>query len=334
MIYIYYFCTPNYLQNSLYMTKILVVGAAGQIGTELIPHLQKIYGFDNVIAADIKPEMVKKLESFSRAIQLDALDAAGYAEIVKREKVDSIFNLVALLSATGEKNPMLAWNINMGALINSLEIAKENRCSLFTPSSIGAFGENTPHDNTPQDTVMRPGTMYGVCKVSGELLSDYYFQRFGVDTRSVRFPGIISNGALPGGGTTDYAVEVFYEVIKNRHYTCELPEDSFLDMLYMPDALEACTQLMEADPSKLKHRNSFNITSMSFSPKVLFETIKKRVPEFTYDYRIDPVKEAIAASWPNSMDDTCARQEWGWSPKWDIEKMTDDMLAVLGKKLS
>lgn len=334
MIYIYYFCTPNYLQNSLYMTKILVVGAAGQIGTELIPHLQKIYGFDNVIAADIKPEMVKKLEGFSRAIQLDALDAAGYAEIVKREKVDSIFNLVALLSATGEKNPMLAWNINMGALINSLEIAKENRCALFTPSSIGAFGTDTPHDNTPQDTVMRPGTMYGVCKVSGELLSDYYFQRFGVDTRSVRFPGIISNGALPGGGTTDYAVEVFYEVIKNRHYTCELPEDSFLDMLYMPDALEACTQLMEADPSKLKHRNSFNITSMSFSPKVLFETIKKRVPEFTYDYRIDPVKEAIAASWPNSMDDTCARQEWGWSPKWDIEKMTDDMLAVLGKKLS
>lgn len=315
------------------MRKILVVGAAGQIGTELIPHLQKHYGNDNVIASDIKPEMVNKLSDFSRAVTLDALDSKKYAQIIKEYEIDSIFNLVALLSATGEKNPMLAWNINMGALINSLELAKEFNCSVFTPSSIGAFGTSTPHNKTPQDTIMRPGTMYGVCKVSGELLSDYYFSRFGVDTRSVRFPGIISNGALPGGGTTDYAVEVFYEVLKTGRYTCELPENSFLDMLYMPDALEACTQLMEADPNKLIHRNSFNITSMSFSPKVLFETIKKRIPNFSYNYNIDPVKEAIAASWPDSMDDSCARSEWGWNPKWDIEAMTDDMLKVLKEKI-
>jgi nucleoside-diphosphate-sugar epimerase len=315
------------------MRKILVVGAAGQIGTELIPHLQKHYGNDNVIASDIKPEMVNKLSDFSRAVTLDALDSKKYAQIIKEYEIDSIFNLVALLSATGEKNPMLAWNINMGALINSLELAKEFNCSVFTPSSIGAFGTTTPHNKTPQDTIMRPGTMYGVCKVSGELLSDYYFSRFGVDTRSVRFPGIISNGALPGGGTTDYAVEVFYEVLKIGRYTCELPENSFLDMLYMPDALEACTQLMEADPNKLIHRNSFNITSMSFSPKVLFETIKKRIPNFSYNYNIDPVKEAIAASWPDSMDDSCARSEWGWNPKWDIEAMTDDMLKVLKEKI-
>lgn len=315
------------------MTKILVVGAAGQIGTELIPHLQKLYGFDNVIAADIKPAMVEKLSKYSRAVVLDALDGETFSNLVKREKIDSIYNLVALLSATGEKNPKLAWDINMGALLNSLEISKENGCSLFTPSSIGAFGNSTPHIKTPQDTVMRPGTMYGVCKVSGELLSDYYFNRFGVDTRSVRFPGIISNGALPGGGTTDYAVEVFYAALKDRHYTCELPENSMLDMLYMPDALDACTQLMEADPSRLVHRNSFNITAMSFTPKMLFEVIKKRVPDFTYDFKVDPVKAAIADSWPDSMDDSCAREEWGWNPVWDMEKMADDMLKVLSQKV-
>lgn len=315
------------------MTKILVVGAAGQIGTELIPHLQKLYGFDNVIAADIKPAMVEKLSKYSRAVVLDALDGETFSNLVKREKIDLIYNLVALLSATGEKNPILAWDINMGALLNSLEISKENGCSLFTPSSIGAFGNSTPHIKTPQDTVMRPGTMYGVCKVSGELLSDYYFNRFGVDTRSVRFPGIISNGALPGGGTTDYAVEVFYAALKDRHYTCELPENSMLDMLYMPDALDACTQLMEADPSRLVHRNSFNITAMSFTPKMLFEVIKKRVPDFTYDFKVDPVKAAIADSWPDSMDDSCAREEWGWNPVWDMEKMADDMLKVLSQKV-
>lgn len=316
------------------MRKILIVGAAGQIGSELIPYLQKQYGFDNVIASDIKKEMVDNISKFSHAVTLDALDIKNYTKIIKENKIDTIFNLVALLSATGEKNPQLAWNVNMGALLNSLELAKEFNCSVFTPSSIGAFGISTPQDNTPQDTIMRPSTMYGVCKVSGELLSDYYYTRFGVDTRSVRFPGIISNGALPGGGTTDYAVEVFYEALKTGKYICDLPANTYLDMLYMPDALEACSQLIEADPSKLIHRNSFNITSMSFSPTILFETIKKRVPDFKYDFKIDPIKESIAASWPNSMDDSCARAEWGWNPKWDIESMTDDMLRVLSEKFS
>ena len=316
------------------MKNILVVGAGGQIGTELIPHLQKNYGYDNVIAADLRPEIVAKLSEQSIALTLDALDVKNYADVIKKYNIDSIFNLVALLSATGEKNPKLAWDINMGALLNSLELAREFKCAVFTPSSIGAFGHSTPHDNTPQDTIMRPNTMYGVCKVAGELLGDYYHAKFGVDARSVRFPGIISNGALPGGGTTDYAVEVFYEVLKNRKYTCAVPENTYMDMLYMPDALNACTQLMEADPSKLQHRNSFNVTAMSFTPVILFEAIKKRIPEFTYEFDIDPIKAEISSSWPNYMDDSCARAEWGWNPKWDMESMIDDMLKVLSEKLN
>ena len=315
------------------MKKILVLGAGGQIGTELVPHLQKNYGYDNVIAADLRPEIVAKLGENSRAVVMNALEMEAYAKFVKSEEIDTIYNLVALLSATGEKNPQLAWNINMGALLNSLNIAQEYNCSIFTPSSIGAFGENTPHYKTPQDTVMRPNTIYGVCKVTGEMLSDYYHSRFGVDSRSVRFPGIISNGALPGGGTTDYAVEVFYEVAKRGKYTCEVPEDTYMDMLYMPDALEAMTQLMEADPDKLVHRNSFNVTSMSFTPEQLFTEIKKRVPSFTWDYEIDPVKAQISASWPDCLDDSCAREEWGWNPKWGMDAVIDDMLAACKKKV-
>lgn len=315
------------------MKRILVVGAGGQIGTELVPHLQRLYGTDNVISADLKDEQVAKMSQFGIAEKLDATDANAFAEAVKKHKVDAIFNLVALLSATGEKMPQVAWGINMGALLNSLNIAKEFGCAVFTPSSIGAFGTSTPHDGTPQDTIMRPNTIYGCCKVAGELLSDYYFTRFGVDTRSVRFPGIISNGAMPGGGTTDYAVEVFYEIIKEgHHYTCEVPEDSYMDMMYMPDALKAVTDLMEADPSRLRHRNSFNIASMSFTPKILFEAIRKRIPDATFDYNVDPVKAAIADSWPNWMDDSCAREEWGWKPIWDMEAVIDDMLAAVRKK--
>ena len=311
---------------------VLVVGAGGQIGTELVPHLQKVYGEDNIIAADLRPEVVDRLSKVSRAVSLDALDVKRYADTVKQYKIDRIYNLVALLSATGEKNPLLAWNINMGALLNSLEIAKEHNCSVFTPSSIGAFGTETPHKDTPQDTIMRPNTMYGVCKVSGELLSDYYYSRFGVDTRSVRFPGIISNGCLPGGGTTDYAVEVFYEITRSGKYTCPIPENTYMDMLYMPDALNACTQLMDADPSMLVHRNSFNVTSMSFSPKKLFAAISKRVPGAEFSYDIDPVKAEISASWPDNMDDSCAREEWGWNPQWGMEEMIDDMLSAIKNK--
>ena len=313
---------------------ILVVGAGGQIGTELIPHLQSLYGEDNVIAADLKKENVDRLGQISRALVLDALDMDNYKKVISEFKIDRIYNLVALLSATGEKSPQVAWQINMGALINSLELAREYNCSVFTPSSIGVFGHSTPHVNTPQDTVMRPNTIYGVCKVSGELLSDYYHTRFGVDTRSVRFPGIISNGALPGGGTTDYAVEVFYEILKDKSYVCPIPQDTYMDMLYMPDALKACTDLMDCDPSRLKHRNSFNVTAMSFSPKEIFAEIKKHVPDAKFQFDPDPVKTEISASWPDSMDDSCAREEWGWNPKWNLESMTKDMLSAISAKLS
>jgi nucleoside-diphosphate-sugar epimerase len=316
------------------MKRILVVGAGGQIGTGLVPYLQHIYGEDNVIAADLKDELVEKLGRTAIAEKLDVLDAKKFDELVVKYKVDAIYNLVALLSAKGEHMPGVAWHLNITALINALNIAQAHKCSIFTPSSIGAFGPNTPHDNTPQDTIMRPNTIYGICKVTGELLGDYHYQRFGVDARSVRFPGIISNGALPGGGTTDYAVEVFYEILKpGHHYTCEVPEDSYMDMMYMPDALRAAVEVMEADPAKLVHRNSFNIASMSFCPKELFEVIKKRIPDATFDYNVDPVKAAIADSWPNKMDDSCARAEWGWKPEWDIDMMVDDMLAVIGQKM-
>ena len=315
------------------MKRILVVGAGGQIGTELVPYLQHIYGEDNVIAADLKDELVEKLGRTAIAEKLDVLDEKKFDELVVKYKVDAIYNLVALLSAKGEHMPGVAWHLNITALINALNIAQAHKCSIFTPSSIGAFGPNTPHDNTPQDTIMRPNTIYGICKVTGELLSDYHYQRFGVDARSVRFPGIISNGALPGGGTTDYAVEVFYEILKpGHHYTCEVPEDSYMDMMYMPDALRAAVEVMEADPAKLMHRNSFNIASMSFCPKELFEVIKKRIPDASFDYKVDPVKAAIADSWPNKMDDSCARAEWGWKPEWDIDAMVDDMLKVIGEK--
>jgi nucleoside-diphosphate-sugar epimerase len=314
------------------MKRILVVGAGGQIGSELIPHLRKIYGESNVVASDINISICKKLGESGPLEELDALDGNRFSDIVKKYKVDTIFNMVALLSATGEKNPQLAWKINMGALLNSLNIAVENNCAVFTPSSIGAFGPTTPLDNTPQDTIMRPTTIYGVCKVSGEMLSDYYHLKFGLDTRSVRFPGIISNVTLPGGGTTDYAVEIYYGAVKEKRFTCPLPQGTYLDMMYMPDALEACVKLMEADPCKFKHRNSFNITAMSFEPSQIMAAIQKRIPEFTMDYNVDPVKKAIADSWPNYMDDSCAREEWGWNPKWNLETMTEDMLKVISEK--
>lgn len=315
------------------MKNILVVGAGGQIGSELVPYLRKIYGNEHVVAADINSSACIHLAEEGPFEELDALKADRYLEIVKKYRIDTIFNLVALLSATGEKKPQLAWHVNMGALMNSLEIARENSCAVFTPSSIGAFGPTSPHDNTPQDTVMRPTTIYGICKVTGELLSDYYFLKYGVDTRSVRFPGIISNVTLPGGGTTDYAVEIFYGAVQHKHYVCPLPEGTYLDMMYMPDALDACVQLMEADPSKLKHRNSFNVTAMSFEPSQVYSAIRRRIPDFTMEYSVDPVKKAIADSWPNYMDDSCARQEWGWSPKWNLETMTDDMLRAIGEKM-
>ncbi len=264
---------------------------------------------------------------------MDCTDAKALSEVVKKYNIDTIYHLAAILSAVAEADPVLAWNVNINGLYNVLEIAREYDCAVFTPSSIGAFGPTTPLDNTPQVTIQRPNTMYGVTKVSGELLCDYYFKRFGVDARGVRYPGIISNETLPGGGTTDYAVEIYYEAIKNKHYTCNLPAGTFLDMMYMPDAIKAGIDLMEADPAKLTNRNAFNVTAMSFDPEIIAAAIRKHIPDFTMDYNVDPVKQAIAESWPNSMDDSAAREEWGWEPEYDLKAMTKDMIEVLSKKL-
>jgi len=315
------------------MKKILVTGGVGQIGSELVMELRRVYGAENVVCGvnRTKPEGVLKESGPCETV--DCTNAQQVADIVKKYNIDTIYHLAAILSAVAEAKPNLAWNVNINALYNVLEVSREAGCAVFTPSSIGAFGSSTPLDNTPQDTIQRPSTMYGVTKVAGELLCDYYYKRFGVDTRGVRYPGIISNETLPGGGTTDYAVEIYYEAIKHKKYTCNLPAGTFLDMMYMPDALKAAIDLMEADPVKLIHRNAFNVTAMSFDPEIIAAEIKKHIPEFVMDYNVDKVKEGIANSWPNSMDDSAARAEWGWSPSYDLATMTADMLEVLGKKL-
>ena len=312
------------------MKRILIVGAGGQIGSELTVYLRSIYGGSNVVATDMRE--CRSLAGDGPFEVLNALDATAMASVVARHRIDTIFNLVALLSAVGERNPQMAWNVNMGALNNSLEVARQHHCALFTPSSIGAFGPSSPKDGTPQDTIMQPTTIYGICKVTGELLGNYYHHKYGVDTRSVRFPGIISSVTLPGGGTTDYAVEIYYEAIRSGRFTCPVPPDVYMDMMYMPDALNACVQLMEADPARLVHRNAFNITSMSFTPEILAAEIRKHMPDFEMTYRIDPVKEGIARSWPDSMDDACARCEWNWAPTWDLASMTADMLRNVERK--
>lgn len=316
------------------MKKILVIGAAGQIGSELVPALRLNYGEANVVASDINPNATGDWKESGPFEVIDALSTDSVSEVVKKYNIDAIYNLAALLSARGEADPQLAWKVNMGALLNILEIAKAFNCSIFTPSSIGAFGPDTPRDNTPQDTIQRPTTMYGVTKVAAELLSDYYHLRFGVDARSVRFPGIISNVTPPGGGTTDYAVDIYYAAVENRPFSCFLAQGTYLDMMYMPDALRAAMELMEADSIKLKHHNSFNVTAMSFAPEEIYAAIKRRKPEFSMDYQVDSVRQAIADSWPRHMDDTAARTEWGWNHRYDLEKMTDDMLDKLTKRLN
>jgi len=315
------------------MKNILIVGAAGQIGSELVPYLRNIYGDSNVIATDVHDNVCSALKETGHFEILDALDSVKFEDLIKKYKIDTIFNLVAVLSAKGEANPVLAWKINMGALFNALELARAYQCAVFTPSSIGAFGKSTPQDGTPQDTIMRPTTVYGVSKVSGELLADYYHIKFGVDTRGLRYPGIISNVTLPGGGTTDYAVEIYYKAIQEGRFICNLKPGTYLDMMYMPDALKAVVQLMEADPTKLKHRNCFNVSAMSFEPETIAAEIRKHIPDFAIEYRVDPVRQVIAESWPNWMDDSAAREEWGWKPDYDLPRLTKDMLEVLGKKL-
>lgn len=310
------------------MKKILVTGALGQIGSELVMHMREHYGADNVIATDIKHSGSAVVESGPFEI-LDVLDGARMFDIAKQHQVDTIIHLAALLSATAEAKPLLAWNLNMGGLVNALEVARELGTQFFTPSSIGAFGPSTPKNHTPQDTIQRPTTMYGVNKVAGELLCDYYYHKFGVDTRGVRFPGLISYVTPPGGGTTDYAVEIYYEAIRHRHYTSYIAKGTYMDMMYMPDALDAIVTLMEADPSKLLHRNAFNVTAMSFEPEEIAASIRKHIPEFTMDYAVDPVRQAIADSWPNSIDPSAAMEEWGFKAKYDLASMTADMLTKI-----
>lgn len=315
------------------MKRILVTGSVGQIGSELTMLLRELYGHANVVAGGNRTKPTGKLLESGPFEIVDCTDAQKISETVKKYKIDTIFHLAAILSAVAEEKPNLAWNVNINALYNVLEVARENNCAVFTPSSIGAFGPTTPADDTPQDTIQRPNTMYGVTKVAGELLCDYYYKRFNVDTRGVRYPGIISNETLPGGGTTDYAVDIYYEAIKHKKYTSFLKAGTFLDMMYMPDALKAAVDLMEADPNKLIHRNAFNVSTMSFDPEMLADSIKKHIPEFKLDYEVDRVKQEIADSWPNNMDDSAAVEEWGWNYDYDLPKMTEDMLKVLKKKL-
>lgn len=316
------------------MKNILIIGATGQIGSELTMELRRRYGNDHVVAGYRNSKPSDALADSGPLERVDITNAQRLNEIVKRHGIDTIYNLAALLSAVAEDRPQAAWHIGINGLYNVLETARENGCAVFFPSSIGSFGPSTPRVNTPQETIQRPTTMYGVTKVTGELLSDYYHRRFGLDTRGVRYPGIISSVTLPGGGTTDYAVEIFYAAIKHKKFVCPLPRGAFLDMMYMPDALNCAIDLMEADPSKLIHRNAFNVSAMSFDPEILAAEIKRHMPDFEMTYNIDPKKQAIAASWPNNMDDSAARSEWGWKPEYNFKEMVSDMMEKVSAKLA
>ena len=314
------------------MKKILVTGSNGQIGVELVPYLRKIYGSDNVVATARKklPGPVSESGPFEL---LDVRDGSAVAAILNSGKIDTIIHLAGVLSARGEGDPQLAWDTNMNGLYTVLEAARPRNCAVFFPSSIAAFGPGTPPQNTPQDTIQRPSTMYGVTKVAGELLCDYYHLKYGMDTRGLRFPGLISYEALPGGGTTDYAVHIYYEAVSKGKYTSYIAKGSFMDMMYMPDALEAVVKLMEADPSKLVHRSAFNISAMSFDPEGIAASIRKAIPNFELSYDVDPMRQAIADSWPDSLDCSAAREEWGFAPKYDLDAMTRDMLERIPKRV-
>ena len=305
-----------------------MTGAGGQIGSWLVPKLRGLYGNSRVIATDIRQLDPEMAESGPLEL-LDATDSEALGEAVERHQVGLIYHLAAVLSATGERDPRRAWRVNMSSLESVLEVARHQGCAVFTPSSIGVFGSGTPKDLTPQDTVMQPTTMYGITKLAGELLCNYYHLKFGVDTRGVRYPGLISHGAPPGGGTTDWAVDIFYSAVEDGHYDCFLGPDTKLDMMYMPDAVSAAIAVMEADQDALEHRNAFNLTAMQLTPEMLSAEIQKHLPGFTIDYDVDPIRQAIADSWPDRIDDEAARKEWGWEPLFDIESMTKDMLEHL-----
>ena len=315
------------------MKNVLIIGSTGQIGSELTMKLRGMFPDGQIVAGYIpgaEPKGVL-LESGPSA-QADVCDGNQLLDVIRKYDVDTVFNLAALLSAVAEKKPQLAWKIQIDGLMNILEIARDRHLSVFTPSSIGSFGPETPRLETPQDTIQRPKSMYGVTKVTTELLSDYYFLKYGVDTRSVRFPGLISHVTLPGGGTTDYAVEIFYAAVKGEEFVCPIAAGTYMDMMYMPDALQGAVDLMLADPSRLKHRNAFNIASMSFDPERIAAKIRARIPSFRMRYEVDPVRQAIADSWPDRLDDTCAREEWGWKPRFGLDEMVDDMIAELRKR--
>ncbi|WP_239256814.1 L-threonine 3-dehydrogenase [Listeria ilorinensis] len=315
------------------MKKILITGCFGQIGSELTMRLRRDYGNNNVVATDIRRiEGSPLLENGPFEI-LDVMDKEAMHLLAEKYQIDTLIHLAALLSAVAEAKPQLAWQLNMGGLMNALEVARELKLKFFTPSSIGCFGPETPADHTPQDTIQRPTTMYGVTKVAGELLADYYYTKFGVDTRGVRFPGLVSHKTLPGGGTTDYAVDIYYEAIKRRSYTSYIAADTYMDMMYMPDAIEAIVRLLEADSARLIHRNAFNITAMSFSPAEIAASIQKYLPDFEMNYQVDPIRQKIADSWPNSLDASCAKAEWDFAPTYDLDMMTQDMLEKLSRKL-
>ena len=316
------------------MKNILVIGSTGQIGSELTRELRKRYGNNHVVAGYIAgAEPTGELRDGGPSALADVTNGQQIADAVKTHDIDTIYNLAALLSVVAERKPQLAWRIGIDGLWNILEVARENQCAVFTPSSIGSFGPSTPHNPTPQDTIQRPLTIYGVSKVTTELLSDYYFHKYGVDTRSVRFPGLISYVTPPGGGTTDYAVDIYYSAVRGETFVCPLREGTMLDMMYMPDALHAAISLMEADPARLVHRNSFNIAAMSFAPETIYEAIRRYRPDFEMVYDVDPLKQSIADSWPDRLDDSCAREEWDWAPHYDLDSMTRDMLEKLAKKL-
>jgi nucleoside-diphosphate-sugar epimerase len=314
------------------MKKILVTGAAGQIGSELTLALRERYGNQNVVATGHRTLPGPALRDSGPFEFIDVTRRESIEEVVDAYGIDTVYHMAAILSAVGEQKPRLAWNVNINGLYNVLEIALEREMvRLFCPSSIAAFGPETPRDDTPQETILRPKTMYGVTKVAGELLCEYYVLRSGLDVRGVRYPGIISSETLPGGGTTDYAVEIFYEAIKHKRYTCFLHEDSVLPMMYMPDCIKGTIDLMEADLSKLTHHADFNLAAMSFSPAELAAEIRKHIPDFTCEYEPD-FRQKIADSWPRTIDDSAAREEWGWEPAYDLPAMVADMLEKLGRK--
>jgi nucleoside-diphosphate-sugar epimerase len=314
------------------MSKILVIGSAGQIGSELIVVLRNIYGADNVIAGVLNAGQSERIGKEGICEVVDVLDRHGLVSVVKKHGIDKIVNMAAILSSEGEKNPMLAWHVNINGLINVYEVAREFKMKqVFVPSSIAVFGTTTPVDNTPQDTVLKPATMYGITKVTGELLGDYYVRKYGLDVRGLRFPGIVSHETQPGGGTTDYAVAIYFEAVKNRRYTCFVNEGTRLPMMYMPDCLKATIGLMQADFSSLRHHSDFNVGAMSFTAGELAASVKKYMPEFEITYEPDS-RQAIADSWPDSLDDSAAREEWGWEPEYDLDAMTRDMLRAVSEK--